>query len=72
MKTMARRRSWSAVVALLIKRALRSERVATVIFQASFLFFIMAVTGGQWGAILAGMALTAAAGKHLENVERNK
>lgn len=72
MKTMARRRSWSAVVAMLIKRVLRSERVATVMFQVSFGFMILAATGGQWSAILLGMALTAAAGKHLDNVERNK
>lgn len=62
----------AALVAIAIKRVRRSERVANVMFQASFLFFIMAVTGGEWWAILAGMAFTAAAGKHLENVERNK
>ena len=72
MKTTVRHRSMAALVAMAIKRVMRSEKVANAMFQASFLFFIMAVTGGEWGAMFAGVALTAAAARHLNNVERDK
>ena len=72
MKTTVRHRSMAALVAIAIKRVMRSETVANVMFQVSFCFMICAATGGQWGAILLGMAATAATGKHLENVEREK
>jgi hypothetical protein len=62
----------AALVAIAIKRVMRSEKVANVMFQVSFCFMICAATGGQWGAILLGMAATAATGKHLDNVEREK
>lgn len=72
MKTTLRYRSVAVVMAITIRRVMRSEKVANAMFQASFLFFLMAVTGGELLTIFAGMAFTAAAAKHLDKVERGK
>lgn len=72
MKTMARRRSVAVVMAWTIRRVKKSQRVADRAFQVSFVFMMIAICSGNWMVILSGMAFVAAAGKHLDNVERNK
>ena len=72
MRTTVKRRTAAEMVALVAKRAKKSQRVADRAFQVSFGFLIIALGSGNWLAILSAMAFVAAAARHLNEVETNK
>ena len=72
MRTTVKRRSAAAMVALIAKRAYRSERIAEKCLAGCMLFLVVAASAENLTLTMAACALMAAAAKHLEHVERNK
>lgn len=69
MKTMAGRRSVAAVVALLVKRALRSVRVAEKAMAGSVALVVVAAASDSLLLLAASVAIASAAVRHLKKIE---
>lgn len=72
MRTTVKRRTAAAMVALIAKRAYRSERIAEKCLAGCILFLVVAASAESLLLTFAACALTGAAAKHLEYVESNK
>ena len=69
MKTTVRHRSMAAMVATLMRRAMRSQRVAEKFMVGSVTFVFAAATSGNLLLIAGALAVGMAAVRHLKKIE---
>ena len=70
-KTIARH-GVGTVLAVVARRVRKSQRVAERFLACGIVFLMVAASAGSLTLTFAACAVTAAAAKHLDNVERNK
>jgi hypothetical protein len=69
MKTTVRHRSMAALVAIAIKRVMRSQRVAEKCMVGSVAFVVLAASSGNLLLLAASLMIGMAAVRHLKKIE---
>ena len=72
MRTVLRRRTWAEIAAVACRKARRSVKVAEYLWNASFVFLMIAAMSESVVAVGAALCFLAAATMHRRSVERAK